>query len=57
MTQQDLQLPARVITDWPTVLTPQQRDQFFQEKLARLAVWYRHSKNYDKTNHTSTAAN
>jgi hypothetical protein len=28
-------------TEWPVVLTPEQREQLIKEKIARLAVWYR----------------
>lgn len=55
MIYRDLQLPAKTSTEWPTTLTPLQRDQFLQEKVARLATWYQHSKSYDKTKHTSPA--
>ncbi len=57
MIRRDLQLPAKTSTEWPTTLTPRQRDQFLQEKLARLAVWYRHSKSYDNTKHTDPTTN
>ena len=55
MIHRDLQLPVRISTEWPTTLTPLQRDQFLREKVARLAVWYQHSKSHDKTKHTSPA--
>jgi len=57
MIHRDLQLLVQPTTDWPTVLTPLQRDQFLQEKLNRLAAWYQHSNSYDKINHTSPATN
>jgi hypothetical protein len=55
MIHRDLQLPVRISTEWPTTLTPLQRDQLLREKVARLAVWYQHSKSHDKTKHTSPA--
>ena len=57
MIHRDLQLPAKTSTEWPTTLTPRQRDQFLQEKLARLAVWYQHSKSYDNIKHTNPTTN
>ena len=34
-------------TEWPLVLTPEQLEQLIQEKVARLAAWYQHSKTDD----------
>ena len=34
-------------TEWPDVLTPEQREQFIQEKIARIAAWYQHLKTND----------
>ena len=34
-------------TEWSIVLTPEQREQLLKEKIARLAVWYQHSKPND----------
>lgn len=34
-------------TEWPVVLTPEQREQLLKEKVARLAIWYRQSKTND----------
>ena len=34
-------------TEWPLVLTPEHREQLIQEKVARLAAWYQHSKTDD----------
>jgi Spy/CpxP family protein refolding chaperone len=34
-------------TQWPTELTPQQREQLLQEKLARMAAWYQVLKKHD----------
>ena len=34
-------------TEWPQVLTPEQREQLIKEKVARLAVWYQHLKTDD----------
>ena len=31
-------------TEWPIVLTPEQREQLLREKVARLSAWYQHSK-------------
>jgi Spy/CpxP family protein refolding chaperone len=35
-------------TEWPQVLTPEQREQLIQEKFARLATWYQHLKSNDQ---------
>jgi hypothetical protein len=34
-------------TEWPIVLTPEQREQFLKEKIARLAVWYQRRQTND----------
>ncbi len=34
-------------TEWPLVLTPEQREQLIQEKVARLTAWYQHLKTND----------
>jgi hypothetical protein len=34
-------------TEWPLVLTPEQLEQLIQEKIARLAARYQHSKTDD----------
>jgi hypothetical protein len=34
--------------EWPLELTPAQREQFLQEKIARLDAWYRHFKQHDQ---------
>jgi len=34
-------------TEWPLVLTPEQREQLIQEKFARLAARYQHLKTND----------
>ena len=34
-------------TDWPVVLTPEQREQLLKEKVARIAAWYRHQQTHD----------
>lgn len=34
-------------TQWPVELTPQQREQLLQEKLARVAVLHRNMKKHD----------
>jgi len=34
-------------TEWPQVLTPEQREQLIQEKVARFTAWYQHSKTND----------
>jgi hypothetical protein len=31
-------------TEWPQVLTPEQREQLIREKVARIAAWYQHLK-------------
>jgi len=37
-------------TEWPLVLTPEQREQLIQEKVARLVAWSQHSKTNDQKN-------
>jgi len=34
-------------TEWPVVLTPEQRDQLIKEKIARLATWYQRQQPND----------
>ena len=38
-------------TEWPLVLTPEQREQLIREKFARLAARYQHSKTNDHNDH------
>lgn len=33
--------------DWPVTLTAEQREQFLQEKVARVQSWYRHLKQHE----------
>jgi hypothetical protein len=33
--------------EWPTVLTPEQREEFLKEKLARAQAWYSFMKKHD----------
>ena len=33
--------------EWPTELTPEQREQFLQEKIARVRAWYQHLKDHE----------
>jgi Spy/CpxP family protein refolding chaperone len=35
------QLQRQYQTDWPTQLTPEQREQFLLEKIARVSEWYK----------------
>jgi len=35
-------------TEWPLVLTPEQREQLIQEKVARFTAWYQHLKSNDR---------
>jgi Spy/CpxP family protein refolding chaperone len=34
-------------TEWPIVLTPEQREQLIKEKIARLATWHRRQQTND----------
>ena len=43
----DSQLHQLPYTEWPLELTPQQREQLLQEKLARMAAWQRQFKEHD----------
>jgi hypothetical protein len=43
----DSQLQQLPDTQWPLELTPQQRQQLLQEKLARVIAWQHQLKNYD----------
>ena len=38
-------------TEWPLVLTPEQREQLIREKFARLAHRCQHLKNNDHNDH------
>jgi hypothetical protein len=38
-------------TEWPIVLTPDQREQLIQEKFARLVARYQHLKPNDHNDH------
>jgi len=38
-------------TEWPIVLTPEQREQLIKEKVARFTAWYQHSKTNDHKDH------
>lgn len=42
MTLKNTQLPHQVVTDWPAVLSPQQREQLLQEKINRVKEWLAH---------------
>ena len=35
--------------DWPLELTPEQREQFLQEKVARVNAWYQYLKTHDQS--------
>ena len=35
-------------TEWPLVLTPEQREQLIKEKVARVTAWYQHLKINDQ---------
>jgi hypothetical protein len=39
---------SQLRTEWPVVMTPAQREQLLQEKLARAQAWYQHVKQHDK---------
>jgi len=49
MIVKDSQLQRRE-TEWPVTLTPQQRDEFLKEKIARVTAWYQHQKKHDRKN-------
>ncbi len=34
--------------EWPMQLTPEQREQFLQEKIARVQAWYQHLKTHEQ---------
>ena len=34
-------------TEWPLVLTPEQREQLIREKVARLTAWYQRQQTND----------
>lgn len=34
--------------EWPVTLTPEQREQFLQEKIARVQAWYQYLKKHDQ---------
>jgi hypothetical protein len=42
-----IQLP----TEWPTTMTPAQRQQLVQEKLTRALAWQQSLKHHDKQKH------
>lgn len=33
--------------DWPVTLSPEQREQFLREKVARVQAWYQHLKQHE----------
>ena len=37
-------------TEWPLVLTPEQREQLIKEKVARFTAWYQQAKTNDQKN-------
>jgi hypothetical protein len=40
---------SQLQTEWPVIMTPAQREQLVQEKLARALVWHQTlKKQYDK---------
>jgi hypothetical protein len=51
MTLENTQLPHAAVTEWPPVLSPQQREQLLQEKINRVKEWlaYRPEK-HDQQN-------
>lgn len=34
--------------EWPMELTPEQREQFLKEKIARVAAWYQYLEKHDQ---------
>ena len=44
----DSQLHQLPDTQWPAELTPQQREQLLQEKLARVIAWHNQLKKHDQ---------
>ncbi len=47
MIVKESQLHQLPYTEWPLELTPQQREQLLQEKLARMVAWQNHFRNHD----------
>jgi hypothetical protein len=47
MIVKDSQLQQLPDTQWPVELTPQQREQLLQEKLARMRAWQQVLKKHD----------
>ena len=41
---------SQLQTEWPVIMTPAQREQLVQEKLARAMEWYQSLKQHDKQN-------
>lgn len=39
---------SQLQTEWPVTLTPEQREQFLREKLARAQAWYQYLKKNDQ---------
>ena len=39
---------SQLQTEWPVEMTPAQREQLLQEKLARAMAWYQSLKQHDK---------
>lgn len=39
---------SQLQTEWPVTMTPAQREQLVQEKLARATAWYQSLKQHDK---------
>jgi hypothetical protein len=39
---------SQLQTEWPIVMTPAQREQLLQEKLARATAWHQSLKQHDK---------
>ena len=39
---------SQLQTEWPVIMTPAQREQLVQEKLARALVWHQYLKQNDK---------
>lgn len=51
MTLKNTQLPHNAVTEWPPILTPQQREQLLQEKINRVKTSLaRRKKKHDQQN-------
>jgi hypothetical protein len=47
MILKDSQLHNHRETEWPVTLTPQQREEFLKEKVARVVAWCQRQQKHD----------